>query len=265
MNELSRTAASPMRTGASFLCLAAGTVLATGLIAAASPLDPFIVLSASNAGGSGSITVPLAATTLLPNGTRTYNQVGSIAIMDGANLIATVNGLISIVRPLQSPALGHGINLTFDLVGGPSLTTVTIDSALFDIPSNPLAAARLSANVSVTDNNSNGVFLTGLNAGGLAYRAATNGAAPGGTQFGALFSSVNDPLPGGSNNASGALPGGGLYTAIAPATDMSSRWSFTISGGDQAAGGSIYEIIPGPGAMGLFGLAGLGLLRRTRR
>lgn len=266
MYESSSTVAQTGRFGASFLTLAAGAaVLVAAASASASPLDPFIVVSASNGSGTGSVTVPLAATTLLPNGSRVYQQVGSVNIMDGANVVATINGLFGLVRPQQSPTLGHGINVTFDLIAGSSSTTFTIDSALFDIPPDPTAAARVSGNVGVTDSNSNGVSLSGLNAGGFAYRSAYNGAAPGGSQFAAFFSTVADPNPGGSQSASDAFPGGGLYNPIGAASNMSVRWNFSLTAGDQAAGGGIFEIIPAPGAAALFGLAGLGMLRRSRR
>lgn len=264
MNRLVRTSTLPARLGASSLCFAAGVAVLSVAPASASPLDPFIVLNASNAGGSGSIVVPLAATTILPGGARQYQQVGSVPIMDGPNLIATVEGLGLTIRP-QGAVLGNGVLFNFNFVAGSTDTTFTLDSALFDIPPNPLAAARMSGNILGTDNNGNGVTVTGLNAGGFAFRTAYNGAAPGGTQFGALFTVASDPAPGGSFNISGALPGGGLYTPIAPASDMSTRWSFRLTAGDAAGSTNAYEIIPSPGAIGLLGMAGLGLLRRSRR
>jgi len=231
--------------------------------ASATLTDPFIRVTATNASGTGTFTVPLADVTINPNGSAIWILPAPVDVMDGPTVIARLTQMTGFVRPTIG-ALPNLISLGFTFTAGSSATTFTVDSTVFGI--NPITdeAGRASGGVTVTDRNSDGVTLTGASPNGFAYRTAYNGAAPGGTQFADLIQGVSAG-PAGSNTVNMSSPGGGLYTPIGDVTDMSSRWQFVLTANDQVGATSVWEVIPAPGTVSLLALGGLVAARRRNR
>jgi hypothetical protein len=260
MKVLSRIASMPGTTGALACCAA---LFAGANSASAGFLDPFIVVTASNAGGTGTYTVAFADTSPgATPGSRVFLLPATVDIMDGLTLIARIHGLNSMVAP-QVGAIPNVLSLGFTVEAGSSDTTFTIDSTLFPIAPNVFDAARINPSWNAQDQNDNGLVVTGLNPGGFAYRAAYDGQAPGGTQFAAALLGLAAGS-GGNDSASITIPPAGFTSLGVAAADMSARWQFLLSAGDSAGATSGYFIIPAPGAAGLLGIAGLFLIRRAR-
>lgn len=225
--------------------------------------DPFIRVTASNASGMGSFDVPLADVTINPNGSAVWVLPAPVDIMSGPTVIARLTQMTGFVRPIMG-GLPNLISLGFTFRAGDSDTTFTVDSPLYGLDPIENEAARTSAGVTVTDQNGDGVTLTGASADGFAFRTAYNGVSPGGTEFAEIIAGVAAG-PGGSNTVNMADPGGGLYTAIGNVDDMSSRWNFVLSATDQVGATSVWEVIPSPGAVSLLALGGLVAARRRNR
>jgi hypothetical protein len=246
------------------LAAAAGlATLATGSSALATITGPFIEVTATNASGSGTFSVPLGDVTMNPDGSAIFTLPAPVQIMSGPTVIAEITQMTSFVRP-ASGSLPNLISVGFAFFAGSSTTTFTVDSTLFCIDPIMNEAGRTSSGFTLTDMDGNGGTFAGQHAGGGSFNTYYNGDPPGGT----VFASV---LPGTSVGAFGTqtmnagVPGGGLYLPLPDIADMSSRWSFTLTANDQIGATSVWEIIPAPGTFALIGLAGLTAARRSRR
>lgn len=250
---------TPQKT---FLTLAsvAGVAL-LGSAASASITDPFIVVRATNASGTGTFQVPLVDTTPGPNGSVSFSLAAPVDIMSGPNVIATITQLNSTVRPLFG-STPNTISLSFTFFAGSSDTHFTVDSTVFTFDPIIDEAGRCTAGVTVTDSDSNGVSLTGgFGANNAAYRARFNGA----NSFADLLPGTTSAGSGQTNTANDRNPAVGFQAFNQNVDDMSSGWDFTLTSGDQVGVTSGYFIVPAPGVVSLMGLAGLTMARRIRR
>ncbi len=251
--------------GVPWRVLAGAAAFAAVASASASISDPILLVTATNASGTGTFSVPLASATPLPGGGAMWVLPASVNIMNGPNVIASISAMSTIIRP-QNGTLANLISVGFTFVAGGSDTTFTVDSAVFGFT--PVGAAgRTSGAVGITDQNGNGAQFHGLGPAGGSFLTVYNGQAPGGTLFASILPLLIAADPGGSASANQAVPGGGLYLPIVPPVgSMSDEWHFILTANDSVGATSVWEIIPAPaGALALLGFGGLSMLRRARR
>ena len=234
---------------------AAGT-LALGAAASAQLSDPYLLVRATNAGGTGTFMVPLANTSPGPNGSTTFSLGAPEDIFDGPNLIATVTQLTSTVRPMNGTQ-PNTISLSFTFYAGSTDTTFEVLSTIFTFDPIENTAARATAGITITDSDGNGATSMGTIDG--AHYSARYGA----NTFADLLNDTVTAGMGGSNTDDDRSPTTG-FTPIAGATDMTAVWGFTLSANDQVGVTSSYFIVPAPGALALLGLGGLTMARRRR-
>lgn len=158
------------------------------------------------------------------------------------------------------------VDLNFSVFAGALNTTFTITSPTLSFGTINDSSGRTSAGFTVSDQDGNGVGISGWN-GNSIYTSRYNGAVPGGTTFhDSFFGSFGTPIPDDTFATSENFPGVGFTPIGTPVSDMSSRFRFTLTANDLASGTSQYEIIPipAPGAATLLGLGGLLVGRRRR-
>lgn len=241
----------------------AGCVALAASSASASFSDPFLRVTASNGSGSGTFMVPLMDVTMNPNGTAVWILPAPVNIVDGPNTIATLTSITAIARPLTG-ALPNLLSVGFTFRAGSSDTTFIVDSTLFTIDPIIEERANCTAGIGISDLNGNGATFTGANGSGQGFRTAYNGVSPGGTEYCSVINNLAAG-PGGSNNMNSTMPGGGLFDNVGDVQNMSTRWHFTMSAGDQVAATSAFNVIPAPGAISLLALGGLIASRRRTR
>jgi hypothetical protein len=245
------------------LCVAGAGALSGAAAANANLTDPFILVRASNSMGSGMLSIPLKDTMPGGGGSTTFSLSEPFDIMDGPDLIATITQLNSTVRPFMGMQ-PNSITLSFTFFAGGADTRFEVLSTIFTFDPLDDVAARATAGITVTDSGSDGVTATGNLAGGAHYSARYNGD-PGST-FADLLVGPVSAGSGQTNTADDRSPPGSGFTPIAGgADDMSARWDFTLTAGDQVGVTSFYGIVPAPGAVVLLGVGGLFLGRRNRR
>lgn len=246
-----------------------GTLRGARMLAVGAALS---LASAAFAGITGN---PLTITATSSAGTASF----SLAVLDGSwsnnNTTWTYNGpsgqiisMMDATTHVEVAQLEMGsfaiqfvfdpqVNLNFGVVAGASDTTFNISSAVLSFPSIANATAEASAGVTASDRNGNGVTWTGLQAGGLGYRADYNGA----NNYATGVSVVSTVAPFGNATGSANFP----ITNIGTASDMSANWNFTLSARDAAQGTSTYTIVPAPAGALAFGVLGMvGAARRRR-
>lgn len=149
------------------------------------------------------------------------------------------------------------VTLYFDVVAGNSLTSFSIMSGVLTFPTIINGQARATSAVTVTDNNGNGVSMTGTEPGGHMYLAAYNGTP------GATFATLNGgPINAGGFDSNFSNDSFGFTTIMGAVTSIRSEFSFKLTAHDSASATSTFTIIPAPGSAAL---AVLGLLGARRR
>lgn len=252
-----------MATKLSALYVAGAGALSISAAASASITDPYIFIRATNGSGMGTLSIPVADVTPGPNGSFSFSLLAPVDIMDGANVIATVTQLNSTVRPIFG-GQPHTITLSFTFLSGSSATRFEVDSTLMSFDDPILdEAARATAGITITDSDNDGVSSNGNLPGGTHYTARYNGQP--GTTFANLLTGPYTAGNGGTMTATDRSPDMGFTPIGGNVDNMSARWDFTLSAGDQVGVTSSYFIIPAPGALVLVGLAGLSVARRARR
>lgn len=245
--------------------LVAGAALALGAsVAQAGITDPGLTFTATNAGGTGSITVPLANGAPLPGGGWQWVLVGP-----PINIVAPSNEILGTLTQgsITMNDTGGLVASSFAVTAGNSNTNFQIASALVSFSGLGNPQARASAGITVTDNTGNGASVVGNLAGGSVYGAHYNGMAPGGTTFASLIAGgVIEPSAFGSESSNQSFPAapGAFSTIIGAVGSMSTMWDFTVTAGDQASGTSVFVLIPAPSGLAALGVAGLVMGRRRR-
>ncbi|MEZ6234454.1 MAG: PEP-CTERM sorting domain-containing protein [Phycisphaerales bacterium] len=244
-----------------------GLLAGAGIVAgsaSAGITDPGVLFEATNAQGTGSVAINLGQGAPLPGGGWQWILVGPpIPIMSGPNVIGTITqGSVTLID--QSPQAV--VATTFAVAAGQSNTSFTISSALISFPTISNAQGRATAGITVTDVGGGGASVTGNRPNDSVFSAHYNGMAPGGTTFGNLISGgVTEPVAFGSETASENFPAGPGFLALGGnASDASTQWAFTVSGGDTASGTGAFFIVPAPASMALLSIAGGVMLRRRR-
>lgn len=238
--------------------LVAGTAL-LGLaalvgVANATPTDPIFRIDVSDGIGSGFLEFTTLDGTF--NGPEfEWTLPFAMDITDGGgNVLATLT--TGNLFTLGDPVIGMG----FSVLAGANSVNVTVTSTLLPVGLvNPTIAAT-GAGLTVTDGNSNGASITGLGAGGMAYRADYNGLAPGGTNFASLIAGVA-AAPNSSNSVSGNFGPTNIPGAVA---DMSMQYRFSLTARDLGSGTASYLITPEPTSLAMLGLGALLVGRRRR-
>lgn len=236
-------------------------LLVTPVVADAGNVSNVIFrIDASNTVGSGYLEFTSDLLSYEPATNQWVWTTGSHDILDGADVVATLDG--ATLKLVKDPAATkpYYIELGFTLHAGISDTDFAITSALLsfqalppELLQPPAGGGRATASLTATDVNSNGVTLMpdGPNGSG-AYTAKYNGWAPGGTTFATLVGEMTFG-PGGSGNASQTYPGSGYAPINESVYDMSAMLAFNLTGEDSASGTTTYRILPEP-------VAGVGAL-----
>jgi len=245
------------RAGAATVCVLAGT----GTSLADISQDVFVI-RAENSEGWEEYRATFFDGYFAPDGSYEWslNEPVTLRSASGA-VIAVLQG--ASVACHEDP----DVSLNFSLLVGNIQTTFTITSAQVSFPMMAECAGRASASLTVTDLTNDYAILAPASQPG-AYTSRLNGAPPGGTSF---HDSFLDPevvsIPGGSRTDSDSFPGGGGYAAITgPVSNIGTRFSFSLTPGDQVSATSIFrvEAVPAPASLALLGLGGLVAAGRRR-
>ncbi len=154
------------------------------------------------------------------------------------------------------------VNLTINAAAGNSNTVFTINSALVSFPTIGNLQARASTTLTLTDSfliQDGTVNVTAGFSDNNAFQARINGVA----WMGLLPVGSYSTNPGGST-AWVQDTSVGLIPVAGTAVNISTHFKFTLSPRDRVSGLSTFEIIPGPGSLGVLAGAGLLALRRRR-
>ncbi|MBC7773623.1 MAG: hypothetical protein H7210_14100 [Pyrinomonadaceae bacterium] len=248
----------------SALPLFAAGVLTLGMVSSASAdiSNQVFVIHATNALGTAEYVIRLEDGEWTAPGEFEWNLDGEANLQSASgHTIATL--ATGALRIHEDP----DVSLSFSVMAGSLDTAFTISSALVSFAAINQVHGYASAGVTVSDLNGDGVMITPSGLDGM-YQSQYNGMVPTGTSFQNFFpGQVSDPTPGTTVSFSSEFPGGGLYTPIAGSvSDISSRFTFTLSGNDIASGTSIFrvEAVPAPASLTLLGLGGLVMARRRR-
>lgn len=233
--------------------------------------DPFLRVTATNAQGSGTFSVPFPD----PNidsivdpsftgwGWSLTSIGGPVDIMDGPTRIGTITNLVAQVwrEVLGNGDVEHRINLVYTVVSGNVDTQFSVLSPMFSFKALPDQIGNASAGMTLTDQNFNGSSLSGDFANNASFNARYNTS----TDFALLRTNDLSTGAGGSANdppvnVQEVFAG----PALVPVVNMQSEFRFTLSAFDSSGGTSTYVFVPSPGSISLLALGGLTFLRRRR-
>ncbi len=215
----------------------------------------------------GTLTYPVVLT--VQSGSDTVSQVITQPIDSQVEILSPSGACMATIFQLSSSVdQDPAVNLHFS-VEADTTDTFTFSSPVvtFAAISNPVCVT--SSSITLTDTDGDGATLTGLEAGGNAYKAIYNG----GTSWSCLNPTYGFADPYDSQAESNRDPLSGLGTIPDTLTSIQSEYSFTLSPNDLASGTSMFTVnaqpVPEPITfLGLLtGLAGLGgyVRNRTKR
>ena len=119
--------------------------------------DPAVLITATNANGTATLSIPMSAFTYYPEfGEWDYTQVGITDMFTpGHQYVARVEALSAFL--IDDPTIGPSITLQYTVIAGTSLTNFTIDAETVSFNPIPasLAAANMSDTLNLTDLNGN--------------------------------------------------------------------------------------------------------------
>jgi hypothetical protein len=215
-------------------------------------------VSTGSDNGSWSLSVPS------PSDPFTWSlPIGSpqqIVGQDNVTVLATIQTLaVSLDGDPQA-------SVVFGVIAGPVPTNFSITSAVVGFPGilNPQAVA--SAQIGITDLNSNGGSLGGNYAGNTkAFEARYNGP----TVFAHLDTTPLVVGPNGSTGTFEQFPLVGTTPIAGLVSSIQVEFNFTLSAGDLGSGSGQFTVVPEPTSIALAAMGGVGLVvlmaRRWRR
>lgn len=236
--------------------MAAGVVVLVGAGAASADIgDPVVVFEASSDLGSGSYTVNLDDGNWMGDSWHWSSNDPIQILSDGGEVILTLDMGTLFIH--QDPLVGLG----FAVTAGASDTSLTITSSTVSFPTIFGAEGRASAGITLTESDGNTATLTGNEPGGTLFTAQYNG-------FNVfdhlLVGPFNENDAWGTTSATDESPNGGGFSAIGDVSDISSRWSFTLSANDQASGTSVFVVVPAPASLAVVIVGAMTGFRRRR-
>jgi adhesin/invasin len=187
-----------------------------------------VVVSAGGASEEVLVNAPVR----LPAAKGQTRPVGQpLRIVKAGRHLATVSSLE------LEPGVDPSVALSFVVLAGSATTTFMLTAAPIAVgATNPWASA--TASLSATDNNSDGVTLTGLQAGGHAYDARYNSGA---TVWTGLLGSLSAGA-GGTPSATDQRPASGWEQIPATVTDIDAQWRFSLTAFDSASGSATFNV-----------------------
>lgn len=247
-----------------FAALLTGAAATAPALADITPSDPIIEVIATSGALSGSISVNLAqaAPTTDPNG-WIYMSFTTMPIMDagGGGQIAELNQVSLFMFDEHRVALG------FAVTAGANDTEFDIRSTLLSFSDRDQAEGAASSGLTLTDSSGtpDGADLTALFPSGAVWEAHYNGTEAGvdGDVFAALLGDLTTTTT--TTEFENVPATAGDYLPIPGSVfNMSTRYWFNLTAGDQASGTSTFVVIPTPAATVVLSLAGLSMIRRRR-
>lgn len=233
------------------LALSAGLALAAFAVTAQAGItDPVLDITATSSLGTATFRIQEGMGTWSGD-TWSMLSTEAIELYDSSSgqLVGTVRDLY--VEFIEDPQ----VTVNFTAISGPVTTTFSFSSGVLSFSNIDNSLALATAGVTVTDNDSDGATFTGLY-GGDGYQATYNDS----VIFDTLIASFSVPADD-SATRNERSPGSGS-TLIGTTFNMKADWNFDLSANDQVGGTSLFRIVPAPGSIALFGLAGLVARRR---
>ena len=260
-----------MRQARLIMCAAATAILLTVPLASASVSDPALIITASNAAGTATLPIPLAAFNYDPFYSEYSSSSGQVNLYSpSSQYVARLKDLTAFM--VDDPLMGVSIILQYTLIAGATDTNFTVDAGPVSFAPIPaaLAAASMSDTIVLTDLNYNrDAWLSALN--NHAYHTYYGQAGSPNEYFFHGSDSVGSfggTIEGGVYNAYDNWPLiPGTYENLGIAVDrIRTATAFSLTYMDQAKIQSTFmlNIVPEPATAGFVALGVLLLLHRRR-